>query len=614
MKVNRNDLCPCGSGKKYKKCCMIKEQVLEVEELKLERFFVQRHALVLKLKQFLEVSHSMKSYLQLKLEFRTRIKQILSEDIEEGYFQYWMFFFRTYENGKRGIEWFIEERGKQLSESERGLAEEWLAMKPSLVQAVDRLESDIVFEDAFSKERFIIRDIKENVGTFIPWFGTFSLIENFDGHSYFNGVRSFYDPSSFNQVKKKLIEWAGQTTDSIEKLMFDRYPELIVLLEEKKQPEKRGKTTKEVHQYSLEYRIKDEEYVHDFLYRQENFLVEKWEQKDKSLSWVGNWQSYKDSELTEEIRLVDLFGTFTLTGNHMQFITLDKAKAVEMKKWLYELKGSLSLEGDQDQKTFVPSHLDVHNTLAQVDADVPQYFALYAQNHAGLDIHKPNPEMDGHSLMELMNNGRAEEAETWLKQSEYTLYQLVQKRFKQVAATADFNSVRKQLGLKLSPFVTGGEGRQTSLRKLEQSEQLLEEQDPSFKELGFAPDEMQRFYASDIVRFFKEKTEGKKDNTVRKYKNSLWDLREVMQLHPQIKQWDECTITFWEDLVGTDFAGLYESLTKTQVKDFLSVLKAFAKWVDQEKDAGISGALTACIKNTEIKLIELTEKKVLAVR
>src|ERR1700730_15276329 len=104
MKINRNDLCPCGSGKKYKKCCMIKEQVLEVEELKLERFFVQRHALVLKLKQFLEVSHSLKSYLHLKLEFRTRIKQILSEDIEEGYFQYWMFFFRTYENGKRGIE------------------------------------------------------------------------------------------------------------------------------------------------------------------------------------------------------------------------------------------------------------------------------------------------------------------------------------------------------------------------------------------------------------------------------------------------------------------------------------------------------------------------------
>jgi preprotein translocase subunit SecA len=26
QKVGRNDPCPCGSGKKYKKCCMLKEQ------------------------------------------------------------------------------------------------------------------------------------------------------------------------------------------------------------------------------------------------------------------------------------------------------------------------------------------------------------------------------------------------------------------------------------------------------------------------------------------------------------------------------------------------------------------------------------------------------------
>src|SRR3954452_16556099 len=26
MKVGRNDPCPCGSGKKYKKCCLVKDQ------------------------------------------------------------------------------------------------------------------------------------------------------------------------------------------------------------------------------------------------------------------------------------------------------------------------------------------------------------------------------------------------------------------------------------------------------------------------------------------------------------------------------------------------------------------------------------------------------------
>lgn len=30
-KVGRNDLCPCGSGKKYKKCCMAKNEASEAE-------------------------------------------------------------------------------------------------------------------------------------------------------------------------------------------------------------------------------------------------------------------------------------------------------------------------------------------------------------------------------------------------------------------------------------------------------------------------------------------------------------------------------------------------------------------------------------------------------
>ncbi|MED1204031.1 SEC-C metal-binding domain-containing protein [Heyndrickxia acidicola] len=612
MKVNRNDLCPCGSGKKYKKCCMKKDHVANLEELKLERFFVQRHGLVLRLKQFLEESHSMSNYFQLKHEFRTRTKHLLSEDKHEGYFLYWMFFFRTYANGKSGIEWFIEEKGNKLSESERTMAEDWMAMKPAFVQAVDRVGSDIVFEDVFSKERFNIKNIKENIGNFLPWYGAFSLIESFEDYSYFNGVRTFYDPSTIDHVKKQLLKWAEETACTIEKLLVERFLEIVVLLEDKNQPEKHGKTTKEVHQYSLDYRIVNEEYVHDFLYSQENLLVEKWETHHKSLSWVGNWKSYRDSELAEEIRLVDLFGTFTITGNRLQFIALDKEKAEEMKNWLGNLQDSLVLEEDRDEKTFVPSHFDLHNTLVQADANVPQYFALYAQNHASLDIHKQNPILDGNSLMELVQNGRADDADTWLKQSEYTLYQLIQKRFKNVDVTADFNSVRNQLGLKLSPFVTGGAERKAVLEPLLQREKSLHEKDPVYMELGFSEKEMEPFYAADFVQFFTEKTDGKKDNTVRKYKNSLWDLRVAMQLHPHIKQWEECTLPFWEGLIGTDYAGLHENLTKTQVKDFISVLKAFAKWVDQNKAEGISGVLTSSLKKTEAQLMELTEKKAVA--
>ncbi len=33
MKVGRNDSCPCGSGKKYKKCCYLKQEPARMESV-----------------------------------------------------------------------------------------------------------------------------------------------------------------------------------------------------------------------------------------------------------------------------------------------------------------------------------------------------------------------------------------------------------------------------------------------------------------------------------------------------------------------------------------------------------------------------------------------------
>ncbi|MED4986482.1 SEC-C metal-binding domain-containing protein, partial [Geobacillus stearothermophilus] len=34
MAIGRNDPCPCGSGKKYKKCCMNKQQEREIKRVR----------------------------------------------------------------------------------------------------------------------------------------------------------------------------------------------------------------------------------------------------------------------------------------------------------------------------------------------------------------------------------------------------------------------------------------------------------------------------------------------------------------------------------------------------------------------------------------------------
>ncbi len=36
MTISRNDPCPCGSGKKYKKCCELREKSKKINAVKLE--------------------------------------------------------------------------------------------------------------------------------------------------------------------------------------------------------------------------------------------------------------------------------------------------------------------------------------------------------------------------------------------------------------------------------------------------------------------------------------------------------------------------------------------------------------------------------------------------
>lgn len=52
MKIKRNQLCPCGSGKKYKKCCRNKENVLLPSDLKYRRLSKAYKDLEIKLEKF----------------------------------------------------------------------------------------------------------------------------------------------------------------------------------------------------------------------------------------------------------------------------------------------------------------------------------------------------------------------------------------------------------------------------------------------------------------------------------------------------------------------------------------------------------------------------------
>lgn len=129
MAVKRNDPCPCGSGKKYKKCCMQKDNLVELKEVKEERFYQQKEALVGKLDAFIYSNLSQSAYLPLESQFKKRTKHIF-DGSGRGLFHFWLYFFHRYENGLRGIEWFVSEMKNRLTSEDKEMAERWAALKP----------------------------------------------------------------------------------------------------------------------------------------------------------------------------------------------------------------------------------------------------------------------------------------------------------------------------------------------------------------------------------------------------------------------------------------------------------------------------------------------------
>src|SRR5690625_1144405 len=149
MTVGRNDPCPCGSGKKYKKCCLHKENVIQLAEHRVEQFYQQKHALVKKLMSFVTEQLPYNQYQQLKTQFKKRIGKHFSEDSADEYFHYWVYMFYRFENGLRGIEWFYQENEHRLTGEEKAITKRWATLKPRLLEAINRNEEGFLLGTCF---------------------------------------------------------------------------------------------------------------------------------------------------------------------------------------------------------------------------------------------------------------------------------------------------------------------------------------------------------------------------------------------------------------------------------------------------------------------------------
>ncbi|MCD7034528.1 SEC-C domain-containing protein [Metabacillus sp. GX 13764] len=593
MAINRNAPCPCGSGKKYKKCCMLKENVVQMSEAKTERFLQRKLSLVSKMSDFVSHHVSFSDSQRIQGEFKERSNHVISDPNRFGFIDFWMYFFYPLQKELRGVDWFYQEMGDRLKQDEREMLEEWTKLKPMLVQAVSADEKHIVFEDVFTKDTYKVLNKEEN--RLAPWYGTIGFLEEFDGLFYFNGVFLFEGPKGIELAAEKVNQLSEETGLEHDQVLLQYYPEILGALLEREEIAASG--TKKVPHHHLEFKVNDLTALYQFMMLQEEFEIDEWKDDEKRVTWVGEWLAYTDSELAKgsSISIGNVYGTISVTDQTLLLITEEKEYAEKFKEIFVPLRSLLTFEKEYEKNVEIPARLQVKNQLVYFsDKSVPLYFANFAQTYANLEANVPIPMLNDRSIRELAESGEKEKADNWLKQMEFNAYMLTKQRHPDAEITADFNTIRKKLNLPLSPFVTGGADRISALKQRghhPQTDEGVSKTDIEFYELlGFQPNTINNFYARDLKDFFIEKTIGKSDSTIRKYRNNLFDLREILE-SKKLTGWEDCGETFWKQLYEKDLPSLYHTLSKTQTKDFDSTMKTLGKWLDKKYGTGIGEIL-----------------------
>src|SRR3954468_10731955 len=341
MEVGRNDLCPCGSGKKYKKCCMKSIKVVEIGQLKLNRFFQLKMQLVENMTNEMAESLSSQENRALKREFEKRVKVSKQESV----YLHWLLFFHRDQQGMRGIERYVQNRTKYDDRDVRELALEWEKLRPRLIQQVDYDEQGVFVEDLFSKERFHM-PYCETMPQWTPWVGTFCMLEEFEGGYYINGVAISVAPDQVTQAYDLLKQTIVEADPHFDHKVMDLYPEVLQALLTKRN---RSENQAEINRTELHYEVQDMGDVAGTFHANGHFQIDEWNGKSGKGSMIGEAYRYDDNLAQGSVRLAEVEGTFDIVKNRLIFTSLNEKSIASFKRIMSTIKGVKLVEEKIDK-------------------------------------------------------------------------------------------------------------------------------------------------------------------------------------------------------------------------------------------------------------------------
>lgn len=277
--VGRNDPCPCKSGKKYKQCCLSKQSEDQVEQAKARHFFDRKFKLTRDLYSFLAQRNGGEWAFDSQ---KSKPFDPAVGSFREGAGNVWAFFFRKYDSGIRGIDWFLEERGKRYSVQDQEMLERWRTMKISCFQLVDMYEQGTIIEDIWSGERYRM-PYCETMSKLPPWSVAVGMIEPFIEGWCIHGAFMWGPPDVKSGVMARVQQLQEETAQASGRrlppadIIAGNYPEIISMCHRISHSNdssvKNPKDTREQIYVTREYTCEDSELLGDMLLDKEDEYI-----------------------------------------------------------------------------------------------------------------------------------------------------------------------------------------------------------------------------------------------------------------------------------------------------------------------------------------------------
>ncbi|MBC7237041.1 MAG: SEC-C domain-containing protein, partial [Chloroflexi bacterium] len=160
-KVGRNDPCPCGSGKKYKNCCLRQDRISESRELSLRGEEAVLLGLLYDYAQSprfeLSLVEAMNFYWGGVYDWRELPDHVEVDDLRRM-IEWFVHDYRTGEERRYVIDLFAEERGVTLEPRVREVLEAWSRSAMGLFRVLEITDGRIRAYDPLREEELQIED------------------------------------------------------------------------------------------------------------------------------------------------------------------------------------------------------------------------------------------------------------------------------------------------------------------------------------------------------------------------------------------------------------------------------------------------------------------------